>query len=221
VDILYCGSSSFEHGILIQRKEPVLAFTLLNKIISASDARELPSTVMESLTAIAIEFRQRFDGSGKSIDPSWMTASGLADAIVQSSFYREGPDDRDESEPYHYLDDESLTHPLDAKSMSKGSRSHEEGTSPPEKLTGNSLFGATCLMAVVVETERWNVYDHSEDQLSDLRLGVLQPMAPIFLHRLSEGLDYEIHDRLEELPLNVSDARLLELWARHLISLTK
>ena len=207
VDILYCAYSSFEHNALEQDPQSTLAFDLLDSIISASDTRELPATVMESLSEIAVEFRERLTNRSEPIDSSWTTTeSGLAGRVVQRAFVRE--------EPEEYLYEESLVHPLDAKSVAADPRRLAE-SSQPHILAWDSLFGAACLMAVVVEIENWTLYDYSEDQLGNLRLGLLQPMAPVFVSRLSRSFYFEVDEALQALPLGSQDAELLGLWARH------
>jgi hypothetical protein len=213
VDILYCTFNSFDHEALDRRGQPILALKLLQEIISASDVRELSAAAMESLTKIAAEFRNRPQTLGQPIDSSWMETSGLESAVVQGSF--------DQSEPGQYLYDGSLIHPLDAGNVPGNAPRLNDKVSPSNMLKWDSLFGAACLMAVVIEVEKWDVYDYSEDQLAELQLGLLQPMAPVFLCRLSEGLDYEIYELLRKLPLSVNDAELLERWARQRVNFTQ
>ena len=215
VDTLYCAFSSFRHNTLDRRPESALAFELLREIINTSDVRDMPLISMRSLTGIANAFRGQWMDLRKKFDSSWMTVSGLESMIVRGSFDRSGSD-------CHASDlyEESLVHPLDAQTVEAKSRMTKEASSSLNLLTGDSLFGAACLMAVVIECEKWDVYDYSEDQLADLRLGVLQPMAPIFLYRLSGIGDYGMRELSERLSLSSYDAEILELWARQRISFT-
>jgi len=213
VDILYCSYSSFGHDDLEHNPQPVLAFDLLDGIITATDVRELPATVMESLQDIAVEFRERLNNLSEPIDSSWTTPSGLQDRVVQSAFDHEEPED--------YLYEESLVHPLDAKSVTASVRGMAADSPQSHTLTWDSLFGAACLMAVVIEMEEWGLLDYSEDQLANLRLGPLQPLAPIFVSRQSRSFYFEIDEALQALPLSSQDAQLLGLWARHRVDFTQ
>jgi NACHT domain len=216
VEILYCTVNSFEHSELAF-DIPALAFDLLKDLIETSSTDNLSPATMKALPGIAGAFRKRLLGKTHRIDPSWLQSPDvLADKtlleplVVQQSLTR--------SEPGWYgsdLFDESLTHPFDAELGMRTELPIKKSSN--KALTGDYFFGAACMMAAAIELENWNIYDYSEDQIADFRLGVLQPMAPIIICRLL-GESYQGSDLRNELSLSASDAQILESWAFHRFS---
>jgi hypothetical protein len=217
VEILYCTINSFEHSELVFLDITALAFDLLKDLIETSSADNLPPATMKVLPGIASAFRKQLADNRHRIDPSWLQSPDvLADKtllepmVVQQSLPRIEPE-------WHGRDlfDASLTHPFDVELGMRTELPTKE--SSQKALTGDYLFGAACMMAVAIELENWSIYDYSEDQIADLQLGVLQPMAPIIICRLL-GESYQSSDLSNELSLSASDAQILESWAFHRFS---
>ena len=201
--------------------DSALAFDLLQELISASHIDVLSLATTRALPEIASAFRKRLQDGRNRIDCSWIEVSGpsretgfLEGQVVSRSF------NRNESEYYSQdVFDESVIHPLDTEAVKKSSGTIEQTSSLIGMLTGDSFFGAACLMAVAIEFETWNISDYSEDQVADLELGVLQPMAPLVIGRLL-GESYLIPELRNELALGTDDAQILESWAYRRFSFT-
>jgi hypothetical protein len=82
----------------------------------------------------------------------------------------------------------------------------------------DEVFGAAALLAVFAECERWDLFDHSEDQIAALNLGPLQPLEVVFVSRAVDGFRLEAQECLAATNLSPSDQRVLSSWAQRKIS---
>lgn len=92
-------------------------------------------------------------------DGDWIGDSNLQESILAPFFYAQ--------ESTHSVPDEQ----------------NGSNTSATRKNV-DAAFSATVLLAALVEHERWNVIDESEDQIAYLRLGPLQSLETVFISRI-------------------------------------
>jgi hypothetical protein len=92
--------------------------------------------------------------------------------------------------------------------------------STAHQLQGNMLFGAVCLLALVMEKERWPIFDYSDDQVADMSIGLLDRAKTVFICRGSEAFWDELQDNLVNLGLRPKQSELLSRWAVKEINFT-
>ncbi|MGH3976815.1 MAG: hypothetical protein ACRDS9_26385, partial [Pseudonocardiaceae bacterium] len=79
----------------------------------------------------------------------------------------------------------------------------------------DAAFGAAVLLAAIVELEKWEVVDYSDDQLGSLALGPLQPLETLYLARRTEGYwGVEIDQTIDRVNLSDRQKHTLSDWAR-------
>jgi NACHT domain len=79
----------------------------------------------------------------------------------------------------------------------------------------DAAFGAAVLLAAIVELEKWEVVDYSDDQLGSLALGPLQPLETLYIARRTEGYwGVEIEQAIDRVNLSDRQKHTLSDWAR-------
>src|SRR5262249_34971876 len=146
-------------------------------------------------TEAALRAVARCDATGQfAVDADWLDETPLYDAIVRRYTRGESESGSLDLADYDFAD-------VEAQRVSFADC--------------EVVYGAFLLLAVVIELERWDLSDHSRDQIARLKLGPLQPLEPVFVTRLTPEVGFLLSEWLYRTNLPPAYRDAMVDWANH------
>jgi hypothetical protein len=203
-EIILCSGISISHPSWSDEAEQPLIELILSEVTRAEDSRRLSPDSLHALKEAARAFGGRYsERRFRPFNTTWLKPTKLGNELVSPKF------DADGSRADYVAE---LVHPLDV-GRDSSTRSVSDGKSKGLPLRGDALFGAACLLALVMEKERWPLFDYSDDQIADLQIGLLNQAKPVFICRGSEAFWDELRVNIVNLGLRPRQSELLRRWA--------
>lgn len=242
IGLLFCAQSSINMDGGEEGPWEPIAVSLIKELVEGRDALKLRTATPQVLKEIAAGFRAALRDKGfAGIDSVWLAGSDLESIVVEEAFYEDmgyaddeqnaDLNDADETipgsfralregDPFTFDDHQGVPYMdlLDGDGGNGLQRDDSNGEDLAANMNQDAFFGAFCLLAVLVESEKWSFTDYGGLQ-TRLNLGLLQRANAVIMARLRGSGKAAIMQMVSRLGLCEADRSTLVRWASGHLSL--